>query len=181
MQPLKRFTQCGSLTMLFGVFIILFGVSSTALTTFGKSSNNPPPTPGPIIKGRECNTHDDCAAIERSSCVKDPDDLQLRCLCGDDKPPNNGLCPEVLKGLRHKCVSSNDCEDGLVCQYENSNRTIGVAKFMSTKAKICLCDNENGYFEDLVHDICSGAANFVISILTVVMPFVTYASLKSYF
>lgn len=50
MQPLKRFTQCGSLTMLFGVFIILFGVSSTALTTFGKSSNNPPPTPGPISK-----------------------------------------------------------------------------------------------------------------------------------
>lgn len=50
MQPLKRFTQCGSLTMLFVVFIVLFGVSSTALTTFGKSSPNTvpvPPTPPP--------------------------------------------------------------------------------------------------------------------------------------
>lgn len=47
MKPLKRFTQCGSLTMLFAVFIVLFGVSSTALTTFGKTSPNlqqaPPP------------------------------------------------------------------------------------------------------------------------------------------
>ena len=50
MQPLKRFTQCGSLTMLFAVFIVLFGVSSTALTTFGKSNPNTlqqPPTPPP--------------------------------------------------------------------------------------------------------------------------------------
>lgn len=45
MEPLKRFTQCGSLTMLFAVFIVLFGVSSTALTTFGKSPNPPPPPP----------------------------------------------------------------------------------------------------------------------------------------
>lgn len=44
MSALKRFTQCGSLTMLFGVFIVLFGVSSTALTTFGKA---PPPPPAP--------------------------------------------------------------------------------------------------------------------------------------
>lgn len=31
--------------MLFAVFIVLFGVSSTALTTFGKSPNPPPPPP----------------------------------------------------------------------------------------------------------------------------------------
>lgn len=47
MEPLKRFTQCGSLTMLFAVFIVLFGVSSTALTTFGKSPQSPPPPPPP--------------------------------------------------------------------------------------------------------------------------------------
>lgn len=47
-QPLKRFTQCGSLTMLFGVFIVLFGINSSALTTFGKSpSKEAPPTPVP--------------------------------------------------------------------------------------------------------------------------------------
>lgn len=45
MSALKRFTQCGSLTMLFGVFIVLFGVSSTALTTFGKAPPPPPPPP----------------------------------------------------------------------------------------------------------------------------------------
>lgn len=33
--------------MLFAVFIVLFGVSSTALTTFGKSPPNPPPPPTP--------------------------------------------------------------------------------------------------------------------------------------
>lgn len=46
-QPLKRFTQCGSLTMLFAVFIVLFGVSSTALTTFGKSNTQNQATPPP--------------------------------------------------------------------------------------------------------------------------------------
>ncbi|XP_075147863.1 oogenesis-related protein sosie [Haematobia irritans] len=186
MQPLKRFTQCGSLTMLFGVFIILFGVSSTALTTFGKSNLPPPPTPGPIIKGRECLAHEDCAAIEKSSCVRDPDDYKMRCLCGNDSPPNNGLCPDTLKGLRHKCNSSNECEDGLICTYENTNRTIGVAKFMSSKAKMCLCDNENGYWEDVHHDICSGAtvqalSDMLISILTSVIPLLVYSCLKNHF
>ncbi|XP_070137895.1 uncharacterized protein sosie isoform X3 [Drosophila bipectinata] len=156
MQPLKRFTQCGSLTMLFGIFIILFGVSSTALTTFGKTNNQPPPTHVPIVKGRECSNHDDCTAIDRTSCVKDPNDYRFRCLCGDDSAPSAGNCPDVLKGLRHKCNSNNDCEDGMVCQYENSNRTIGVSKFMSSKTKLCLCDNDNGYVEDILHDICSG-------------------------
>lgn len=50
------------------------------------------------VKGRECSTHDDCSAIDRTSCVKDSNDYKLRCLCGDDSPPMNGLCPDVLKG-----------------------------------------------------------------------------------
>ncbi|XP_023169638.2 uncharacterized protein LOC111598569 [Drosophila hydei] len=176
MQPLKRFTQCGSLTMLFGVFIILFGVSSTALTTFGKTNNQPPPTQGPIIKGRECNTNDDCSTTERTSCVKDPSDFKMRCLCGDDSPPSAGLCLDVLKGLRHRCHSNHECEDGMVCQFENNNRTIGVSKFMSSKTKLCLCDNDNGYVEDILHDICSGAnqqyvVSLLISICSLLSPF----------
>ncbi|XP_061393146.1 uncharacterized protein LOC133328619 [Musca vetustissima] len=186
MQPLKRFTQCGSLTMLFGVFIILFGVSSTALTTFGKSSNVPPPTPGPVVKGRECTTHEECAAIENSSCVRDPDDYKMRCLCGNDNPPNNGLCPDVVKGLRHRCSGNYECEDGLICTYENTNRTIGVAKFMSSKTKLCLCDNERGYFEDVHRDICSGAvmqaiSDLVLSMLTSLLPPIVYSCLKNHF
>lgn len=51
MHALKRFTQCGSLTMLFAVFIVLFGVSSTALTTFGKAPPAPaPPPPGTVFR-----------------------------------------------------------------------------------------------------------------------------------
>lgn len=42
-KPLRRFTQCGSLTMLFAVFVVMFSLSSTALTTFGinKPQNQP--------------------------------------------------------------------------------------------------------------------------------------------
>lgn len=50
------------------------------------------------VKGRECNAHDDCNAIDKASCVKDTDDYKMRCLCGDDSTPSNGLCPDVLKG-----------------------------------------------------------------------------------
>ncbi|XP_067618246.1 uncharacterized protein sosie [Eurosta solidaginis] len=184
MQPLKRFTQCGSLTMLFGVFIILFGVSSTALTTFGKT-NSDKPAPTPIIKGKECNTHDDCLTIDKTSCVKDPNDYKQRCLCGDDTTPVNGHCQDVLKSLRHKCNSSNECEDGLVCQFESVNRTIGVAKFIS-KTKICLCDNDSGYFEDALRDICSGASqqtisNFLLSLISTMTPFFVFARMKTHF
>uniref|UniRef100_T1GJL2 EGF-like domain-containing protein n=1 Tax=Megaselia scalaris TaxID=36166 RepID=T1GJL2_MEGSC len=97
MQPLKKFTQCSGLTLLFGVFIILFGVSSTALTTFGKS-NIPSSTQAPAIKSRECTNHEDCNSLKDTSCVKDPDDYKLRCLCGDDTAPDNGFCKKTAKG-----------------------------------------------------------------------------------
>ncbi|EDX15850.1 GD15183 [Drosophila simulans] len=89
-------------------------------------------------------------------------------------------------GLRHKCNSNNDCEDGMVCQYENSNRTIGVAKFMSSKTKLCLCDNDNGYVEDILHDICSGAnlqglVSFLVSICSLLAPFLVSAHMRKHF
>lgn len=45
---LTRYSQCGNLTLLFGTFVVMFTLSSTALTTFGvnKPQNNPlPATP----------------------------------------------------------------------------------------------------------------------------------------
>lgn len=38
-----RYTQCGNLTLLFAVFVVMFSLSSTALTTFGinKPQNQP--------------------------------------------------------------------------------------------------------------------------------------------
>lgn len=42
-KPLTRYSQCGNLTLLFAVFVVLFSLSSSALTTFGvnKPANNP--------------------------------------------------------------------------------------------------------------------------------------------
>lgn len=50
------------------------------------------------VKGRECNTHNDCSSLQYTSCVKDLDDEKLRCLCGDNKAPFNGGCSATLKG-----------------------------------------------------------------------------------
>lgn len=52
------------------------------------------------MKGRECSTHIDCSSFQRTSCVKDLDDKddKLRCLCGDNKAPVNGLCTAESKG-----------------------------------------------------------------------------------
>lgn len=49
-------------------------------------------------KGRECNNHADCSALQHTSCVKDLDDDKLRCLCGDNLAPVNGLCTASLRG-----------------------------------------------------------------------------------
>jgi hypothetical protein len=157
-QPLKRFTQCGSLTMLFAVFIVLFGVSSTALTTFGKTNPNLNNPTAPPIKARECNSHADCAGIENTSCVKDPVDSRLRCLCGDNKAPVNGLCKSKLKGLRHLCNEVDDCEDGMTCAVENATKPAAFgAKAQATSYKVCLCDDEDGWYETGNH--CSAAIN----------------------
>ncbi|CAD7085152.1 unnamed protein product [Hermetia illucens] len=151
MHALKRFTQCGSLTMLFTVFIVLFGVSSTALTTFGKTSPNvqQPPTTPPV-KGRECNTHTDCSTLQSTSCVRDPNDSRLRCLCGDNTAPVNGQCFAKYKGLRHMCSNVNECDEGMICAIENATRisTFGKITGGTPNTKACLCDEENGYEED---------------------------------
>ncbi|XP_051862339.1 uncharacterized protein LOC132784220 isoform X5 [Drosophila nasuta] len=63
----------------------------------------------------------------------------------------------------------------MVCQFENNNnRTIGVSKFMSSKIKQCLCDNDNGYVEDILHDICNGANDsYLVNILVYVCSLMT--------
>jgi len=37
-------------------------------------------------------------SLQQTSCVKDLDDEKLRCLCGDNKAPINGLCTATLRG-----------------------------------------------------------------------------------
>lgn len=170
MQPLKRFTQCGSLTMLFLVFIVLFGVSSTALTTFGKANQVPAAAPTqPPVKGRECNTHSDCSSLQQTSCVKDTEDDKLRCLCGDNKAPDNGLCQKGVKGLRHMCMDNSQCDEDLICTQENVTKPTSLNRnsnnnFPQPQFKLCLCDEANGYVEDPKYPQCNGAMQLVTGI-----------------
>ncbi|CAO1311386.1 unnamed protein product [Diamesa tonsa] len=168
-KPLDKFRQCGPLTMLFAVFIVLFGVSSTALTTFGINKNtNQPGAPTPAPRGKECNTNTDCVGIQDTSCVKDYDQ-KLRCLCGDYRAPVNGYCSTKDKGLRHQCGDTDDCEDYMICRADNATKTTlakGVKDY-SMKEKLCLCDEDNGYMENVVDKHCSAAVqNFVTGVVS---------------
>ncbi|XP_064547520.1 uncharacterized protein sosie isoform X2 [Drosophila montana] len=100
------------------------------------------------------------------------------------------MCGKIAENgcLRHRCNSNHECEDGMVCQFENNNRTIGVSKFMSSKTKLCLCDNDNGYVEDILHDICSGAnhqylVNLLVSLFSLLTPFLfsAHMSMRKHF
>ncbi|KOX80942.1 hypothetical protein WN51_00860 [Melipona quadrifasciata] len=90
---------------LFATFLLLvFFVSPSstwALTTFGKTNpqnQNPPPSPTPVGKARECKLESECAAIQNTTCMADPRDGRTRCLCGDFSPPLNGACTNKFKG-----------------------------------------------------------------------------------
>lgn len=176
-QPLKRCTKCSSLTTFFTVFVIMFSLSSTALTTFGinKPSNNPAaPTQAP--KGKECNSNSDCVGIADSSCVKDFD-FKPRCLCGDFLAPVNGLCTATLKGLRHQCKKNDDCEDNMICRENNSTKTTILGSFSkdTNREKMCLCDEDNGWMENLIENHCSAAVkNFIASIFGYIVAVIFY-------
>lgn len=176
MGALKKMTRCGSISTLFAVLIVLFGVSSSALTTFGKSNTNqqaPPPTRPPVI-AKECTSHADCATIQNTSCVPAADN-RMRCLCGDFEAPINGYCQAKFKGLRHLCTDTMQCDIGMICAMPNvttKTTTLVTSKTFMTSSmlnntnnyKMCLCDKEIGYMEDK-HDVrhCNGAITLILS------------------
>ncbi|XP_053669855.1 uncharacterized protein LOC128720218 [Anopheles nili] len=176
MGPLKQMTHCGSISALFAVLIVLFGVSSSALTTFGKSNTNQqaPPTPPPVV-AKGCSNHADCSTIQNTSCVVDPIDYQMRCLCGDFKAPVNGLCSAKYKGLRHLCAESAQCDYGMMCAIENVTKptTTLVSKTFLTSSmlnsngnstyRVCLCDEEAEFYENKQEHHCSGTVTIVTS------------------
>lgn len=168
MSTLKRFTQCGSLTMLFGVFIVLFGVSSTALTTFGKAP--PPPPPPPAAKGNPCSSNNDCGGILYTSCVADPDDKIDRCLCGDNSTPVNGFCNKTQKKFRHKCEEDIDCEGELVCVLiSNTTKTTGFNRSPAVAvAKLCQCPERVDEFDDNCNGALQMAQGILIPLLSVI-------------
>lgn len=178
MGALKKMTRCGSISTLFGVLIVLFGVSSSALTTFGKTQTQNQPAPqatrAPVI-AKECVNHGDCATIVATSCVQAADG-KMRCLCGDFEAPENGYCKAKYKGLNHLCTDTMQCDIGMICGMKNvttKTTTLVTSKtFMTsnmlhnnnTNYKMCLCDKELGYVEDK-HDYrhCNGAVPAVVS------------------
>ncbi|XP_055615696.1 uncharacterized protein LOC129761891 [Toxorhynchites rutilus septentrionalis] len=176
MGALKKMTQCGSISMLFAVLIVLFGVSSSALSTFGKSNTNQQAaaTTRAPAKTKDCTNHADCLTIQNTSCVPAADG-RLQCLCGDFEAPINGYCQAKYKGHRHICQNSMQCDIGMVCTFENITKTTTLVTsktFMTSSMlnntnthKLCLCDKELGYEED-EHDFrrCSSAVALILSI-----------------
>lgn len=92
-------------------------------------------------------------------------DYRTRCLCGDFRAPVNGYCSAKSKGLRHQCRRLEDCEDYMVCRENNSTKTtlLGSLSKDSNKERLCLCDEENGYMENIIENHCNGK-NLVISL-----------------
>ena len=52
-----------------------------------------------------------CAAIQNTSCMADPKDEIMRCLCGDYSAPINGVCTNKFQGknaMNFKDISSEE-------------------------------------------------------------------------
>lgn len=109
-------------------------------------------------KGKECLTNTDCIGISDTSCVKDYD-YKLRCLCGDFLAPQNGFCSAKMKGLRHQCKKTEDCEDNMICSMVNGTKTTilgSLSKDNSNRDRLCLCDEDGGYMENIIEKHCNG-------------------------
>lgn len=67
--------------------------------------------------------------------------------------------------LRHQCTDSNQCDDDLICGVDNATKSTGFNRNPSPQlsAKVCLCDEENGYTEDVEDNACNGNENSNIS------------------
>lgn len=134
------------------LLLVVFFASPTftwALTTFGKTNTqnqnvNPPPPPTPIGKARECKLESDCAGIQNTTCMADPRDGRMRCLCGDYSAPLNGVCINKLKGVRVPCNEDAECIEGARCIQRNS----------TTSGKRCYC--QEPYYEESPF-LCSGS------------------------
>nr|CAD7405281.1 unnamed protein product [Timema poppensis] len=49
------------------------------------------------LSGRTCKSDDNCAGIANTTCMNDPRDNKMRCLCPDKAGPINGHCPPKKK------------------------------------------------------------------------------------
>lgn len=60
--------------------------------------------------------------------------------------------------MRHLCDDSNECDYDLICGHDNATKSTGLNRnpSKSTPPKICLCDEDNGYTEDIEDNNCNG-------------------------
>lgn len=58
--------------------------------------------------------------------------------------------------LRHLCNDDKQCDDELICGHDNATKSTGFNRNPQQTPKICLCDEENGYTEDVEDNNCSG-------------------------
>jgi hypothetical protein len=77
---------------------------------------------------------------------------------GDNSSPNNGKCNVKIKGLRHQCTTTDECEYSMVCRENNStkNTILGKISKNNVMEKLCFCDDENGFMENIVEHDCNG-------------------------
>lgn len=60
------------------------------------------------------------------------------------------------------CIDSNQCEDEMVCMAENATKPTSTGFNRNsnsnnvTPTRICLCDEELGYVEDVQDGRCNG-------------------------
>lgn len=57
------------------------------------------------------------------------------------------------------CRRTDDCEEFMVCRENNSTKTTilgSLSKDNSNKDKLCLCDEDNGYMENIIDGHCNG-------------------------
>lgn len=62
------------------------------------------------------------------------------------------------------CIDSNQCEDEMICVGDNTTKSTGFNRNTNSQAppvqKICLCDEENGFTEDVQDNRCNGKVFF---------------------
>lgn len=77
------------------------------------------------------------------------------------------LC--TITGLRHLCQELDNCEDGMVCESEISTKPAAFgAKTSTNQYKVCLCDKEGGWEEDVRGHHCSTATNLMSGVASTV-------------
>ncbi|XP_063992216.1 uncharacterized protein LOC135170377 isoform X2 [Diachasmimorpha longicaudata] len=139
------------------VLMICLPMSTTALTTFGKTNpqNQTPPPPIPVGVAKSCKIEADCTGIGNTSCVSDPKDGKTKCLCSDLTAPYNGAC--LHKPVHSPCKNDQECGPGAHCAQGNS----------TTHGKTCQC--QYGYYEENMR--CNGSLSSLQSSSVLVLLF----------